>query len=106
MPTLTEDRRTQLDGIVKQMTANQEPDTSIQSVVTDFKIKYGVTSPDQASAATYHPLIPASTGEGPVAAGLKAVANVPSSAFNVAKSTVDAVVHPIRTALGVRDVVA
>jgi hypothetical protein len=32
--------RTKLDGIVQQMTQNNEPDTNIQTVVNDFKTKY------------------------------------------------------------------
>lgn len=37
---LTEDKRTQLDGIVQQMVANKESDQNIQAVVDDFKTKY------------------------------------------------------------------
>ena len=37
---LTEDKRTQLDGIVNKMVQNKETDTSIQFVVDDFKQKY------------------------------------------------------------------
>lgn len=37
---LNEQRRTQLDNIVQQMTINQESDTNVQSVVNDFKQKY------------------------------------------------------------------
>lgn len=39
--TLTEERRTQLDGIVQKMMANNEPDENVQAVVNDFKSKYG-----------------------------------------------------------------
>lgn len=42
---LPEERRTQLDGIVQQMTANKEPDENIQAVVGDFKQKYSVQPP-------------------------------------------------------------
>jgi len=38
---LPEKRRKQLDGIVSQMEANQEPVENIQFVVNDFKQKYG-----------------------------------------------------------------
>lgn len=38
--TLPEDRRKQLDGIVKQMVTNKEADSSIRFVVEDFKKKY------------------------------------------------------------------
>jgi hypothetical protein len=37
---LTEQRRTQLDNIVQQMSQNKEPDDNIQFVVDDFKKKY------------------------------------------------------------------
>lgn len=37
---LTEQHRSKLDGIVKQMIANNEPDENIQFVVDDFKAKY------------------------------------------------------------------
>lgn len=37
---LNENQRIQLDGIVKQMIANKEPDSAIQYVVNDFKQKY------------------------------------------------------------------
>lgn len=37
---LQEQDRTKLDGIVKQMVANQESDTNIQYVVNDFKTRY------------------------------------------------------------------
>lgn len=37
---LTEERRTQLDGIVNQMTTSGESDSTIQFVVDDFKSKY------------------------------------------------------------------
>jgi hypothetical protein len=38
---LTEQRRQQLDGIVKQMIANKETDDNINFVVKDFSTKYG-----------------------------------------------------------------
>ncbi|KKK46775.1 hypothetical protein LCGC14_3161860, partial [marine sediment metagenome] len=38
---LTEDGRTQLDGIVAEMEANNETEANIRFVVNDFKIKYG-----------------------------------------------------------------
>lgn len=38
---LTEQRRQQLDGIVRQMIENKEPDSNIQFVVSDFSQKYG-----------------------------------------------------------------
>jgi hypothetical protein len=38
---LSEQSRAKLDGIVQQMTANKESDENIQTVVNDFKQKYG-----------------------------------------------------------------
>jgi len=38
--TLAPEHRAKLDGIVQQMTANNEPDENIQAVVEDFKHKY------------------------------------------------------------------
>lgn len=49
-PTLSEDRRKQLDGIVSQMETNQETPESIQFVVDDFKKKYATAS--ETSTAT------------------------------------------------------
>jgi hypothetical protein len=43
---LSEDKRTQLDGIVQQMAANNEPDADIQFVVNDFKGKYDTEAPN------------------------------------------------------------
>lgn len=40
---LSEEKRTQLDGIVQQMVANGESDDSIKFVVNDFKTKYALT---------------------------------------------------------------
>lgn len=40
--TLSENDRQRLDGIVKKMVSNNEPDENIQFVVEDFKQKYGV----------------------------------------------------------------
>jgi len=40
-PPLSEERRAQLDQIVRQMIANNESDDNIQLVVDDFKQKYG-----------------------------------------------------------------
>lgn len=38
---LSEQRRSQLDGVVHQMLTNKEPDRNIRMVVEDFKQKYG-----------------------------------------------------------------
>ncbi len=39
--TLTEDRRTQLDSIVKKMDSQGAPSSDIQVIVNDFKLKFG-----------------------------------------------------------------
>jgi hypothetical protein len=44
---LQEQDRQKLDGIVQQMTANNEPDQNIQAVVGDFKQKYSNPTNDQ-----------------------------------------------------------
>lgn len=48
---LTETRRQQLDGIVKQMVQNKETDSNIQWVVQDFKSKYSDEAQPTASVA-------------------------------------------------------
>lgn len=53
---LTETRRQQLDGIVKQMIQNKETDSNIQWVVQDFKNKYGEEAQPQ------QPVVPQSGG--------------------------------------------
>jgi hypothetical protein len=50
---------------------------------------------------TYGALAKAKKGEGAISAGLKATANIPSSAFNLAKSIGSAVIHPIKTVKGI-----
>src|ERR1044072_668142 len=52
-----------------------------------------------------HQPFPAKSAEVPLAAGLKTAANLPSSAFNLAKTVVDAVAHPVRTAEALGDTV-
>ncbi len=47
---------------------------------------------------TYGATFPAKPDEGPVMSTLKAIGNVPSSAFNLAKGLASAVVHPVQTA--------
>jgi hypothetical protein len=64
-----------------------------------------VSEADQRSADLYHPTFPAKSAEGPLAAGLKTAGNLPSSAFNLAKTVVDAVAHPVRTAEALGDTV-
>ena len=55
---------------------------------------------DIRSAEAFKPIIPAKTGEGVVKAGLKTAANIPSSAYQLAKGTAQAVFHPVETIKG------
>lgn len=55
---------------------------------------------DVQAAAQYGSTFFAKTGEGPLAAGLKAVGNLPSSFLNFGKGLVSAVAHPVKTAEG------
>lgn len=48
---LSEQRRTQLDGIVSQMIANKETDDDIQKVVDDFSQKYSAEQAEAPAAA-------------------------------------------------------
>lgn len=48
-PTLKDQDRAKLDGIVSKMTANKESDAAIQAVVNDFKSKYAVKSEETAT---------------------------------------------------------
>lgn len=68
---LTEQRRQQLDSIVKQMTANKESDANIQLVVNDFKQKYANESP---APKTETPAAPEGLGT-KIWNGTKAVGN-------------------------------
>lgn len=56
---LSDANRTKLDGIVQQMSQNNEPDENIQAVVGDFKQKYGEKKKPQIAPA---PLLSASSG--------------------------------------------
>lgn len=61
----------------------------------------GVLSPeDQKSADQYGATFPSQTGEGPLAAGLKAAGNTPSSLLNLGKGLYNAARHPIDTIQG------
>lgn len=58
MPTnlvLNEQNRQRLDGIVQKMVANKEPDQNIQTVVSDFKSKYGTADGAPPAPATTPP---------------------------------------------------
>jgi len=61
----------------------------------------GLTMPDVESGQQYGAFFPSKTGEGPIAAGAKAVGNIPSSALYFGKNLASAVAHPIRTIEGV-----
>ena len=70
-------------------------------------IAFGANSeiPPQAQDNTYGALFPASTTDNPLVAGLKATANVPSSAFNLIKGIGQAILHPSDTLKGIGKVV-
>jgi len=68
------------------------------------KIFNSMDDADVRSAEQYGASFPAKTGEGPLAAGLKAIGNVPSSAFNLGKNIVSAAVHPAQTVKGLAQV--
>lgn len=56
---------------------------------------------DQNAASQVGATFAAKTGEGPLAAGLKAVGNLPSSFLNLGKGLVNAVAHPVKTVEGI-----
>lgn len=53
MPALSEEHRTKLDTIVSRMVSNGEPRENIQTVVNDFKAKYGTVEPAQPKDAGF-----------------------------------------------------
>lgn len=59
---------------------------------------------DALSAEQNMAMFPARTGEGPLAAGAKAIGNLPSSAINFSKGIFDIVTNPIDTAKGLGSV--
>lgn len=61
---------------------------------------------EQRSREATRPLIPAKIGESPLKAGAKAVANIPSSAFGLAKGIGQAIASPIDTAKGIGSILA
>lgn len=88
---LTEENRTKLDGIVQQMTQNNESEQDVQSVVNDFKQKYstqGVQAPDNTSGAWF----PASPSDTPLEAGLKTAGNVIPSTIKTGVGMVESTV--------------
>src|ERR1035437_99700 len=96
---LDDTSRTKLDGIVQQMTANNEPDANIQAVVNDFKQKYGGQTSSQ--NGTVSPYFPASPTDNPLQAGGKSLGNVIPSTVNLAQGLTTAVAHPVDTLTGI-----
>lgn len=84
-------------------------ETVVKSKTTGFNFdSFGVDKPisksltaDQKSAQLYNATFPATTGESPVSAGLKALGNIPSSAFGLVKAIGSAAMHPIQTVKGI-----
>jgi len=75
---LPEDKRQQLDGIVQQMVANNEPDSNIQFVVEDFKKKY---TPVETSTPAQKRMPILTNEQGGVGTALKDVAVGATKAF-------------------------
>ncbi len=81
--------RTKLDGVVQQMSANNEPDANIQAVVDDFKQKYGNAGQAKTSqGGILSPWFPAQDTDTPIEAGAKTLGNMIPSALNTATSIV------------------
>lgn len=96
---LSEDKRTQLDGIIQQMTDNNEADSDIQFVVSDFKGKYD--TPDKPSLpGDKISTQPLSWGD----VAKSAVTNTPNSAVDFAKNIVQPIIHPVDTLNSIRDI--
>lgn len=109
--SLTEQRRSQLDGIVQQMTNNKEKESDIQWVVDDFKQKYDQPLPTaQPTAPTalptaqpqptneYEPSFRSAQNDGFVASVGKTIGNIPGSALNLGKNLYQIARHPLDTA--------
>lgn len=101
---LPEEKRTQLDGIVKQMIQNKESDSNIRFVVNDFKTKYTPTAAtentaqtaDKASADKFNPTFPSSSDEGVIGGTSKVVGNIPSSSVHFLKGVAN-FFNPVNT---------
>jgi hypothetical protein len=109
--SLTEQRRSQLDGIVQQMTNNKEKESDIQWVVDDFKQKYDQPLPAAQPAAPaalptaqpqptneYEPSFRSAQNDGFVASVGKTIGNIPGSALNLGKNLYQIARHPLDTA--------
>jgi len=67
--------------------------------------KAPVATADERSASQYGATFPSVTGENPLVAGAKATGNIPSSAFNLGKNVLSAVMNPIDTLSGIGNTV-
>lgn len=81
---LNEQNRQKLDGIVQQMTANNESPENIQFVVNDFKTKYSDVSQET-------PELPEKKSVGGF------IGNLGKSALDFGKGLVNVVAHPVDT---------
>jgi hypothetical protein len=88
---LTEDKRSQLDGIVQKMTSDNESEDDIQFVVNDFKSKYDKPVQQEKSLLD---------------ATLQGLTNIPSSAYNVGKSMLQTVVKPVETGHNIAEIIS
>jgi hypothetical protein len=87
---LDSSRRIQLDGIVKQMINNKEPESNIKFVVEDFKKKYGTSnnnSTPQQQPVT--PPVPQQTNESEKNAFAQQIEITPKKIENFKKNKVD-----------------
>ncbi len=100
--------RTKLDGVVQQMTTNNEPDSNIQAVVDDFKQKYGTSTLDpkiNQGGGIVSPFFTSNPQEdnngsyvgNATEAGAKTLGNLVPSAINtavgVAKTPIEGIAH-------------
>src|ERR1035437_665788 len=90
--------RTKLDGIVQQMTTNNEPDANIQAVVNDFKQKYTTQA---TPGGTVSPFFPASPTDNLLQAGGTSLGNIIPSTVNLAQGLTTVVAHPVDTLTGI-----
>lgn len=92
----------QLIEYLSKVEAPRFPPT-LPSDSTDIPENQTSAEKDARSAEETMASFPSKTGEGPVAAGLKTVGNVPSSFANLGKNVVTAVLNPVQTFGGILD---
>lgn len=85
------------DEELTQRIINKYPEYKSQVNLESQPVQQTIEQPQQ---ETYGALFPAKPTDNPVVAGAKALGNVPSSAFNLAKNVGSAILHPIKTVEG------